>query len=342
MTRRQIDIVLGVPTPTSERMFFLEVMKAIGILLVTNSHMRNFYPLRELSTGGLLGNTLFFFASGVAITAGLQYRPRSFLDWYGRRLERVYFDLWVVTGLLLIAGLVPLGGLMDLFARFLFPNEYWFLPAVAVLYMPAFAAARHVPARHLPLLVGAVLIAFLLLASIAIDHQRWSAEDNVPLKSVFYLAAMLAGVYASRLPPSAAGVGRRALMLAAATVGFFGFLALMRVTSIYTFQTLAQLLALVWTLTFFDFVRHQSVEAAIQRRFAVPVGFLGRLTLQIYLVQVPLLTSTNLDSLPFPANVVAFMTTLLLLAWLLDLVMTRLRRYWRKAPVFEPGLRRPL
>ena len=47
----------------------LSLMRFLAVILITNSHIGPLYPphLQFLSTGGALGNSLFFFCSGFAL-----------------------------------------------------------------------------------------------------------------------------------------------------------------------------------------------------------------------------------------------------------------------------------
>ena len=63
--------------------------------------MDAFYPVPELATGGLLGNTLFFFVSGYGLQLSLGRRLVSFWPWYLRRAWRVYVPMWIALAILI-------------------------------------------------------------------------------------------------------------------------------------------------------------------------------------------------------------------------------------------------
>lgn len=64
------------------------IIKFIATFFVLNSHMDICYPKYSfLATGGGIGNTLFFFASGFTLYFG---RQTSFPDYYKRRISRIY------------------------------------------------------------------------------------------------------------------------------------------------------------------------------------------------------------------------------------------------------------
>lgn len=67
----------------------IDILKFFAALLITNSHMGMLYPeaLVKLSTGGAIGDVLFFFCSGFTLFLG---RGGNFFNWYKRRINRIY------------------------------------------------------------------------------------------------------------------------------------------------------------------------------------------------------------------------------------------------------------
>lgn len=51
----------------------IDILKFFAALLITNSHMGLLYPdsLAKFSTGGAIGDVLFFFCSGFTVEAGI-------------------------------------------------------------------------------------------------------------------------------------------------------------------------------------------------------------------------------------------------------------------------------
>ena len=67
----------------------IDIIKLLAALLITNSHMNNYYPdsISFLGTGGAIGDALFFFCSGFT----LFLKPMGRFDnWYKRRISRIY------------------------------------------------------------------------------------------------------------------------------------------------------------------------------------------------------------------------------------------------------------
>ena len=79
----------------------IDILKFFAALLITNSHMGLLYPesLVKLSTGGAIGDVLFFFCSGFTLFLG---RGGDFFNWYKRRINRIYPTvlMWALSWLL--------------------------------------------------------------------------------------------------------------------------------------------------------------------------------------------------------------------------------------------------
>ena len=298
-------------------MIALDVLRTVAILLVTHSHMDAFYPVPELATGGLLGNTLFFFVSGYGLQLSLGRRLVSFWPWYLRRAWRVYAPMWIALAILIPLVFRPesMGATL---ALLLVPREYWFLPTITALYVPAyFVMTRLEPLVVLRLVVG--ILGVYVLASLAVaDPGRWNVEDSIPLKALFYFAVMTLGIYAAK----ARWVARPGDVLLAAglTIAFFGYLLMLQMTEFFVLQAGANLLALAWATVLFRALSDEAVGDSLERRAGPAIHFLSAITLQMYLVQVPLVGHGELEALPFPMNVLLFWGLLVILAWGLALL----------------------
>lgn len=120
------------------------------------------------------------------------------------------------------------------------------------------------------------------------------------------------------------------------TISFFGFLAFLKWSGLFIIQAGANFLAFAWTIALFRTLNSPVFVRFRRERLTRVVTFLSMLTLQIYLVQVPLVEDSRLDELPFPINIVTFWMLLFLLAWLLH----RITRAVQFSPRWVPGSRK--
>jgi peptidoglycan/LPS O-acetylase OafA/YrhL len=60
---------------TNQRNISIDILRFFAILLITNSHMEIMYvKFPILATGGVIGNSLFFFCSGFTLFSGRMER----------------------------------------------------------------------------------------------------------------------------------------------------------------------------------------------------------------------------------------------------------------------------
>lgn len=89
---------MNVSTQMGKRNCAIDILKFLAALLITNSHMGSLYPshLSSLSTGGAIGDALFFFASGYTIAYS---RGGDYFNWYKRRVNRIFPTIFAVAAI---------------------------------------------------------------------------------------------------------------------------------------------------------------------------------------------------------------------------------------------------
>ena len=163
------------------------VLRVLAIVLIANSHLEDFYPFRQLAADGLLGNSLFFMLSGLGIALSARTGTDRFVDWYRRRLSRIYPALWLT----MLAGPVLLQGAwrrwtpVDFLSAFVWPTHYAFLMLI-VLFYPAFYFLRAMNSAKIEWAVMVALTAAYV--GVAVVHY-----DLHVLSWIFYFQVMLLG-----------------------------------------------------------------------------------------------------------------------------------------------------
>lgn len=108
---------------------FIELLRALAAMLITNSHFDGVYPW-NISWGGCPGVALFFFISGFVLVKSVQ--KENFFSWWLKKVARLYIPLSIVN---LVTVLI--GYRMPSINLFLFPINInlWYVPTIAVLYI---------------------------------------------------------------------------------------------------------------------------------------------------------------------------------------------------------------
>ena len=164
-------------------------MRFFATLLITNAHIGPLYPssLQLMSTGGALGNSLFFFCSGYALY--LSNREQGFYTWITRRFTRIYPSLWIF---MIICTLFKIESyhIQDI----IIPT-YWFLQAILVFYILLFFTLKYFN-KYLWTICILLLIPFFF-TYFNMKHDIWIIEnisENNFLHWYFYYIIMLLGV----------------------------------------------------------------------------------------------------------------------------------------------------
>lgn len=124
-----------------KRLFALDMLKLIAILLILNSHFDSLYPdqLKKLATGGTWGNTIFF-----AISGYLTNIDNGFFQYMRKRIVRLYPSVTIFTLISLVLHLrnISIENVMDIVAEFIWPTYYWFVGALVLFYILIFLLER--------------------------------------------------------------------------------------------------------------------------------------------------------------------------------------------------------
>lgn len=114
----------------------IDFVKILATLLVLNSHMGICYGSHSaFATGGGIGDALFFFVSGFTLFLG---RKMNFVDWYKRRLGRIYPAVIAVG---LVACLIFSKDFS--FVEIMSASKYWFLRCILVCYLVLYPVIRY-------------------------------------------------------------------------------------------------------------------------------------------------------------------------------------------------------
>lgn len=179
------------------RFNFIHILRAIAIVLITNSHFKPVYPpsWSLLASGGAVGCALFFFCSGYTLRNCSQSR---FGSWILKRFSRIYIGVWLF--LIVQALIMPQYPLR--WQTMLWP-PYWFLQAILCFYVPFYFVTKYLSAR-LPLCIGLLLVP-LLLSYFFSAHSEWiidKAHHPSYLHWYYYFGIMLLGTYCSQRNPT--------------------------------------------------------------------------------------------------------------------------------------------
>lgn len=294
--------------------YFINYLRAIATVLITNSHYGEIWPISDLAAGGLLGNILFFAASGFC----LFHVKENFPKWYLKRILRIYPVVIFFTLLTVLIGDYSLSSGEDAVRLFLFPTNYIFLVWLMLLYV-AFYVVAWMSTRFgkaTEVVFAAVALAWLVVYLTCVDKSVYCIDDvSRPFILFLYFLSMLAGALFKKYADKFAVVSKRnVVLLFASLIVYFGSkIAFSKIQAIVFLQILNQFAILA--VLYFMFAVFMGLEETLKKAPAwlnKAVGFLASITLHIYIVQFAVIR--RLEGLVFPLNFVLTTSVILLLA----------------------------
>lgn len=294
--------------------YFINYLRTIATILITNSHYSNIWPIADLAAGGLLGNILFFATSGFC----LFNVKENFGKWYLKRMVKIYPVMIVFTLLAVLIGDYSLASGKDAVRLFLYPTNYiflvWLMLCYIVFYVVAWLSKKYNKTTEITLAV--VLVAWLLTYFIFMDKSIYHIDDvSKPFILFLYFSSMLIGaLFKKYIDKFSKTKTFNILLLFANLIVYFGSkIAFSTIQAIVFWQILNQLSILV--VLYFMFAVFIGLEDWLKK---IPdwinksVKFVAGITLHIYIVQFVVIR--RLEGLIFPVNFIATTAVILILA----------------------------
>ncbi len=293
------------------------LVRCLAVLLITNSHFDALYPDARMGTGGALGNTLFFLLSGYGLAISLNVGSASkefFWGYWLRRLAKIFPVLWLVAlTAIFINGEWHSMSVGDWFFKLIWPIQYWFISAIALFYVLFYWFGK---LSKKALLVSILLLGvpYFLCYFFLLDVSQWAIEASY-FKWIVYFQIMLFGAWLSNQTFHSNPVRDAGLMMFC-TLGFLGIKILLTVLNLWEWQFLLHGILFPFAYFTFRFLTAQVVINFIRSVGFYPVAlFLAGLTLEIYLVQVPLVPAIAKQHWIFPIGLFAAIAAIPFLAF---------------------------
>lgn len=161
------------------------LFKFFAALLITYSHMALLFPkYGGLVTGGAIGDGLFFFCSGFTLFLG---RDGGFLNWYKRRVSRIYPSI-IMWALLSAVAFGWIWNVTDLITT----PRYWFIPCIMIYYAVFYVIRRFLMNHMKVVFVGSLLI-ITILSFFVLDMNKSVMYAQVSFMRIYYFMFMLLG-----------------------------------------------------------------------------------------------------------------------------------------------------
>lgn len=305
--------------------YFINCLRALAAVLITNSHYTNVYPISIIANGGLLGDILFFAVSGYCL-----YNIRlSFWKWYKKRISRIYPSVIIVTVVYILGKFYYCNGIKTLFYLLIYPTKYHFVASIMILYIIYYFAII-LSKKYSNITIDRVFLLTLIIQFIvyvSIYDKSYYHIDSVyePMVRFLFLEAMLIGAkfneskYLYLNKKEDKGLLK---IIVPFIIYFASKLVFSKYQNISMYQILNQYIILI--LMFYIFRYFISLEDKIKQLPKYIYKFiklLSDITLEIYLVQSVIIA--QFENYAFPINFIVITSIILGSAYLVYLIKNK-------------------
>lgn len=291
-----------------ERNLSIELLKFIAVIVVVNSHSDIMWgEYSYLATGGAIGDSLFFFASGFTIFLG---RTARFDNWYKRRIRRIYPSLIALALILPLFGSKP----MDI-VKLVFGAGAWFISCIMIYYIFLYAIKIYFEKKPvIPFVLCSITVVIWYLFE---DRSKFFMYGDTWFKWLHFFLFMLLGAYIGngtlKVKPN---ILWDSINLIGSVILFYAmsyFATKMNFFSQLQILTLIPLGGVIWYI--YKLCSHPKANGMMMTHIGLCIRFIAGLCLEIYIVQAAFFTD-KLNSL-FPFNLLIVFLEIVAVAYML-------------------------
>lgn len=329
---------IDVQNKDKARYEFINVLKVLAAILITNSHYTNIWPYNFMAFGGLLGDILYFAISGFCLADIKESFPR----WYLKRILRIYPILWIVNTIGVSVGYFKITSIKMFIELFIYPTYFHFIASIMVLYIIFYFIVKYLLGKIGFKAVMVCLTVFYVAIYLLLYDKSYYHIDVVEEGMVrfLFLASMLLGVYFRKYSENEKkGFLQYILVLGLFLMYLISKVAFSKINTISVFQILN--VVLVYALLYAIFKVAKANEVVIMnagKRIKSFSNFIGSMTLEIYLTQYIIYYICG-DRMNFPVNLIVVTAGIVILSCLVHyldkLLFERIRLKLGKRKSYE-------
>ena len=263
--------------------FFIDFIKCLAVILIINSHMDPIYPYPALATGGALGNSLFFIASGYLIR-GKRKDWRYFLRFF----LKLYIPLYIVT---FISGLVKDRSLLS---QLIWPTNYWFIGAIVLFYLLYTIIEKIGVFKHYLAFFSVLTGLYIVIYVFFLDTTEWVVESvglydlTTCFKLIYYFAIMVTGGFIKDLNINKSALVKARVVYVLSIIAMYSSKYIIsRNNNLMWLQFTSQVFAFSFAVAMFIACMESGIVNTIGKRKYIQkaIQYISSYSLDIYLVQ---------------------------------------------------------
>ena len=303
--------------------FFINVLRALAACLITNAHYTGIYPTDLIANGGLLGDVLFFAVSGYCL-ANVKYDLswKGFLQWYGKRIWRIYPAVLIMTAIYMLLGYYSLKD-HNVVWWYIYPTYYHFVASIIILYIPFFLIMKvEILRRNILLIMMFIMILWLGIYFILYDKSYYHIDTvREPMIRFLFMESLLLGAWFRQNDSSLRNhfkIWYIYISIFCFILYFISKLLFAQRSYLANCQFINQII--IFILLFFIFRMFVSIDNYLEKLpniFCISINFISMLTLEIYVVQYVMISIFRNFGMKFPINWFALTSSIIVSAFLL-------------------------
>lgn len=296
------------------RIIWIELLKVIAAIMITNSHYKLLYPenLSALGTFGAPGNALFFFISGYTLMLGKQ---NKFSLWYLKRLKRVWIVPFIYASI--FAPIVYNESIT--LEKLWLAGDYWFIKCICIYYILYYFICKKGYIKFFMCLSFVFSVIYFLFIQ---DITPYSIYIN-DFHYICFFSFMLMGAYLSKKEIYNNNVTLNILYILLSIMLFYllQYIGKGKTDFFYYIQIISLIPLHTFILFLFRIVQNEKIIKMISSNKIIykTIHLISALTLEIYIVGFYFIYMTQFNNL-FPLNLIIVSLILLCFAYILRIV----------------------
>ena len=305
----------NIKSEKDEYHFFIDLMKCLGVFLIINSHFDSIYPIRAFATGGALGNSLFFAASGFLIR-----NKKKDIKFFLRFAMRLYIPLWIIT---LLCGI---NHDKSYLYQLVWPTNYWFIGAIVLFYVLYTILEKYNIFNHIFLFLTVIIVVYFSVYIFLLDTSEWIVETpgltdlNSGFKLIYYFAIMVFAGYVKECSfDSRAVLVSKIICILSVIIMYISKAIMWKYSFFMHFQFISQLCTFVFGISFLIICKSSKNLKCIKSKL---INYISNISLECYLTQFLIISLVY--SIKFPFNFVLAVVGIIVSAAVLKKVVNTL------------------
>ncbi len=311
--------------------FSINFLRFLAACLITNSHYTGIYPTDLIANGGLLGDVLFFAVSGYCL-ANVKYdfSLKGFLQWYGKRIWRIYPAVLIMTAIYMLLGYYSLKE-HNVAWWYIYPTYYHFVASIIILYIPFFIIMKVEGLKKNILWVMMAIMALWLGIYFVLYDKSYYHIDMVrePMIRFLFMESLLLGAWFRQNDLSLRNHFKIWYMFIASIcfiLYFVSKLVFAHKSYLASYQFINQMIIFILLyFVFRTFVGIDNYLEKIPKRCCAIINFISMITLEVYVVQYVMIGVFRNFGIKFPINWLALTSSIFVSAFLLHKLCNKIQ-----------------